>query len=159
MPTLHLLCGLPGSGKTTAARRLAAGTGAVVLNHDELMIARHGVNPPATEFAAFAAGVTEALWQRAAVEFSAGRDVIFDWGFWTRAQRDEARARGAALGVACQLYWADCSDEVAKARTLARTREARAGALLINAEAWDVFRARFEPPLADEAAVKLPANE
>lgn len=151
-PTVHLLCGLPGCGKTTLARRMAAERGATILGHDERMVARHGTNPPEAEFAALARAVTEELWGEAAQVVASGRDVILDWGFWTRAERDAARQRAAEIGAACVLHVVACDDRVARARTLARTA-AGGGVLEINGAAWDVFHARFEPPAADEAAV------
>jgi predicted kinase len=150
--TVHLLCGLPGCGKTTFARRLAEGRRAVILGHDERMVARHGTNPPAEKFAAFAREITEELWLEAEQAVAGGRDVILDWGFWTRAERDDARRRAAAIGADTVLYLVECDDAVAQARTLART--AAGGRVLeINGAAWDVFRARFEAPTLDEAAV------
>jgi predicted kinase len=151
-PTVHLLCGLPGCGKTTFARRLAEERGAVILGHDERMVARHGTNPPAEKFAAFAREITEELWQEAAQAIACGRDVILDWGFWTRAERDDARRRAAEMGADAVLCLVECDDAVARARTLARTA-AGEGVLEINGAAWDVFRTRFEFPTADEAAV------
>lgn len=151
-PTVLLLCGLPGCGKTTFARRLASERDAVILGHDERMVARHGTNPPAEKFAAFAREITEERWAEAARAVADGRDVILDWGFWTRAERDDARRRAAAIGADTVLYLVECDDAVARARTLART--AAGGRVLeINGAAWDVFRARFEPPTSDEAAV------
>lgn len=151
-PTVHLLCGLPGCGKTTVARRMADSSGAAILGHDERMIARHGTNPPEAQFAALAREVTEELWRDAAVIIASGRDVILDWGFWTRAERDAARRRAAEIGARCILHEVECADEVARARTLART--AAGGRVLeINGAAWDAFRARFEPVMPDEAAV------
>ncbi|MBX3735185.1 MAG: ATP-binding protein [Candidatus Didemnitutus sp.] len=151
-PTVHLLCGLPGCGKTTLARRMAAESGAIVLGHDERMVARHGTNPPEAEFAALAGAVTEELWREASEVVASGRDVILDWGFWTRAERDAARERVAAIGAIGVLHVVACEDKVARARTLART--ATGGPVLeINGAAWDAFRARFEPPGADEGAV------
>lgn len=151
-PTVHLLCGLPGCGKTTLARRMAAQSGAVILGHDERMVARHGTNPPEARFAVLAREITEELWQEAARIIASGRDVILDWGFWTRAERDAARARAEEVGAACVLHLVICDDEIARTRTLART--AAGGAVLeINGAAWDMFRARFEPPAPEEAAV------
>lgn len=124
----------------------------MILGHDERMVARHGTNPPEPEFRRWAAEVSEELWREATEILASGRDVIFDWGFWTRAERDEARRRATALGAATVLYRLECSDAVARSRTLART--AAGGRVLeINGAAWDVFRARFEPPAEDEAAV------
>lgn len=151
-PTVHLLCGLPGCGKTTFARRLASERGAVILGHDERMVARHGTNPPEKKFRTFAREITDELWREAGAIVVSGRDVILDWGFWTRAERDDARRRAATLGAEAVLYFVQCTDAVARARTLART--AAGGRVLeINSAAWDVFRARFETPTSDEAAV------
>jgi predicted kinase len=152
---VHLLCGLPGCGKTTYARRLASDGKAVVLGHDERMLARHGSNPPAADFARLAAEISEEVWREAAAHLAAGRDVILDWGFWTRAQRVEARARAVALGAACRLHWVQCPDDVARARTLRRSEERAGQVLAINAEAWDLFQRRFEPPEPSEGADRV----
>lgn len=131
---------------------MAAERGATILGHDERMVARHGTNPPEARFVALANEVTEELWREAALVIASGRDVILDWGFWTRAERDAARRRATEIGAACVLHVVACADEVARARTLART--AAGGRVLeINGAAWDVFRSRFEPPGADEGAV------
>lgn len=154
-PMVHLLCGLPGSGKTAFARRLAAERGAVVLSHDERMIARHGANPPESEFARFAAAVTEELWRETTQHIAAGRDVILDWGFWTRAERDEARRRVTELGAVSMLYRVVCPDDLARRRTMERTAAGASGAFEINGAAWDVFRAKFQAPTADEGTVEI----
>lgn len=151
-PTVHLLCGLPGCGKTTLARRMAGERDAAILGHDERMVARHGTNPPAAEFATLARAVTEELWSETAQAVASGRDVILDWGFWTRADRDDARRRIAQIGANCVLHRLVCEDALARSRTLART--AAGGRVLeINGPAWDSFRARFEPPGDDESPV------
>lgn len=155
MPTVHLVHGLPGSGKSARARELAARHGAEVLNHDVRMIARHGSNPPEADFARLAAAVSAELWTETERCVAAGRDVVLDWGFWTRGEREEARQRIRAMGARCMLHRMVCADAVARRRTVERSARGGAGVLEINGEAWDSFRARFEPLGADEEHADL----
>lgn len=153
--TVHWLCGLPGSGKTTLARQLAARHNAVLLNHDERMQARHGANPPLAIFAPAAAVISEELWIEAAGHLAGGRDVVLDWGFWTRASRDEARSRILAMGAFSALYRLNCPDGIARQRTVERSRLGGPGVLEINGEAWDSFRDKFESVAPDEAHIDV----
>lgn len=150
MATVHLIHGLPGSGKTTYARTLAAQCSAVLLNHDERMIALHGTNPPESAFARFSREISETLWSETTRHVSTGKDVVLDWGFWTRASRDDARQRIQDIGAKGVLYRMVCADETARARAVARSSAGTDGALAINAEAWEYFRQQFEPIAADE---------
>src|SRR5262245_21158636 len=87
-PTAHLIHGYLGAGKTTFAKRLAAETGAVRYSPDELMVARHGHDPPERHFRSYLAAIgaeIEAAWPQT---LASGRDVVLDFGFWTRARRD-----------------------------------------------------------------------
>ena len=150
MPTLHLLHGLPGSGKTTFAERLAQEIPAVRFSPDEWMVALHGIDPPAASFRAELAKVLDLVWVHAGRVLAAGGDVVFDGGFWRRAERDSARARAAALGAACRLYAFDCPVAVARARTLARTRALPPNTFVIPAATFDGLLREIEPLGADE---------
>ena len=150
MATVHLIHGLPGSGKTTHARELASQHGAVLLNHDERMIALHGTNPPEADFVRLAHEITEVLWSETTRHVSAGDDVVLDWGFWTRASRNDARQRIQEMGAKWVLYRMICADETARARAIARSNSGASGALVINTEAWNTFRGRFEPLMSDD---------
>ncbi len=159
MPTLHLLHGLPGSGKTTYAARLARELPAVRFSPDEWMVALHGTNPPAATFRAELAKVLDLIWLHVERVLAAGTDVVFDGGFWRRAERDAARARAAAFGVSCQLYVFACPVSLARERTLARTAALPPGALVITAETFDLLQRELEPVGADERHILVDTSE
>ncbi len=145
--------GFIGSGKTTFAKQLERRTGALRLSHDEWMIAFHGTNPPGDTIAKFQDQLTELLWRWAAAELKRGRDVILDYGFWSRSTRDEMRSKGAQLGVEVKLYATQASRELMLKRTLARTALMPAGALVIDENAFNVLWPHYQPLAADEHAI------
>jgi predicted kinase len=100
-PRLILLCGLPGAGKTTYARRIAPEIGAVRLCPDEWM-ADLGVD---LYDEPFRDRFERRLWLLAQELLARGQSVILEFGFWAREDRDEKRQRGQALGAAVELCY------------------------------------------------------
>jgi len=83
------MCGLPGAGKTTRARELELQFRAVRLTPDEWITASLGPNPSYEALNA-ARDPTEALqWNLAARLLTLGIDVILDFGFWSREERED----------------------------------------------------------------------
>ncbi len=110
MPTLAILAGLPGSGKSTAARRLRADRGFFVVSADGLRVAFNaGVYPrdAGGEYAALEPVVTEAA--RLAVRrlIEAGRDVAIDATHLTRERRAGWRefARTVEPRTRVEIHW------------------------------------------------------
>jgi predicted kinase len=153
VPCVHLLHGLPGTGKTTFARQLEIETGGVCLSHDAWMVDLYGHNPPAEFFADYHDRVQDLIWKVAAQILGRGIDVILDHGFWTRESRDHARARVKLLGASPRLYQMLCSSDLADARVLRRTAAGGDAVLQINEHALEVFRQRFEPLDPDEECI------
>lgn len=154
-PTAHLLHGFVGAGKTTFARRLEVELPAMRLTHDEWMHQLYGPNPPAAEFAKLFARVDALIWSCAERTLELGRDVILDYGFWTRRSRDEARGRIEALGLRFVLYSVEVPESLARKRVADRTRQVPDDSLWINHEAFDLFKTRFEPLQSDEPHVSI----
>lgn len=96
MPTLHLICGLPGSGKSKLAKELEKEHPALRLTPDEWMarIVGDGYNEEKR-------AVIEAVqWEIAQRALRLGIDVILESGFWSRKEREEFRAKAKELGAA-----------------------------------------------------------
>jgi predicted kinase len=98
---LILTCGLPGAGKTTLAKQLAADRRAVRLTKDEWLWAL-GPNPWDT---ATQGKVEHELWQLAQEILRLGLSVVLDFGLWARTERDEMRSAARSLGVGVELHY------------------------------------------------------
>ncbi|MGX7703725.1 AAA family ATPase [Methylobacterium sp. Gmos1] len=154
MATAHLLFGFLGSGKTTLARDLEHRHRAVRFTPDEWMARLFGEDPPAEAFPLHAAAILdlmEPIWTRC---LRLGVDVVLDYGFWRRAERDHARRLVAECGARALLYRVECPDEEARQRVAARNGRAERS-LYIAPETFDALKQRLEPLQADEIVLAV----
>ena len=100
---LIIICGLPGSGKTTLSRQLAATRQAFRLSPDEWM-ATLGVNLWASDVRA---RVEVLQWDVAQDLLRLGNTVIIEWGTWGREERAALRDGARQLGAAVELHYLD----------------------------------------------------
>jgi predicted kinase len=97
---LVIVCGLPGSGKTTLAKRLETQLRAIRFAPDEWMAAL-SLDLYDEERRA----KVEALqWKFAQDLLAQGLTVIIEWGTWGRSERDTLRIGARALGAAVELH-------------------------------------------------------
>jgi len=95
------VCGLPGSGKTTHARRLETDVGAIRLCADEWMEAL-AVDLWDETMRAKMEGLQ---WQLGQQLLALGLTVIVEWGTWAKSERDILRVRARELGAAVELHY------------------------------------------------------
>jgi predicted kinase len=145
-PTLILLCGLPGSGKTTMARRLADTVPAVRLCPDEWMT---GLGIDLFDVAA-RHRLERLFWQLAQNLLRLGQSVILESGFWLRSDREEKRLGARALGAAVELHYLEVPlDELCR-RLEVRNATAAWRAAPITREMVEEYAPLFQAPDADE---------
>ena len=154
MPTVHLIHGYIGAGKTTFAKKLAEEVNGVRFNADEWMVRLYGEDPPADQFAGRLERVFALLDEQWIRIVRSGADVILDYGFWTRASRDIARRRASAAGATCHLYSLQCAEATARARCMNRSANLQ-GSLYIAEATFDILKSRWEPLQADEPHVVI----
>ena len=91
MPTVHMICGTLGAGKTTLARRLARETEGVRFSLDEWIMQLFGSEAPEPMqylwWVEHAQRCSLQIWALCRQLLSHDRDVILDFGFPTREHR------------------------------------------------------------------------
>jgi predicted kinase len=153
MTTAHLIHGYIGVGKTTLARRLEQQHNAIRFSPDQWMASLFGEDPPAETFQQHLTAILKMLegqWVRC---IELGVDVVLDYGFWLRSERDGVRATATEIGANVLLYRVNTSNAVARARV--EERNARADRSLYIAPAtFNLLKTRFEPLAPDESRIE-----
>ncbi len=152
MAKVIMTCGRICSGKTTCAARLRREMGAVVLSVDEITLALFGQDAGEMHDT-YVERAEKYLYEKSLEIVGAGIDVILDWGFWTKRERDEAREFYRSRGIAYEFRYISITDEEWNRRLEKRNAAVTAGetsAYYVDEGLAEKFRAIFEAPSADE---------
>lgn len=150
MATLTLICGLPGAGKTTLAQRLEQERPALRLSPDEWIaqIIKDASNKE--ELDRLRSPVETVQWEVAQRVLALGTDVILEWGFWSREEREYYRAQAEALGARVETIFLEVGREELWDRLGKRNAALPPGTFAITEEELDRWWSWFEPPTPDE---------
>src|ERR1041384_7466141 len=111
MATLYLMVGLPCSGKTTLARKLEREKSALRLTPDEWQIPLFGQDAEEPEHDVRHSLIESMLWNIASRALELGTNVILDFGFWAREEREDYRLRAKQLGASSEVHYLDVSED------------------------------------------------
>ncbi len=161
MACVYMTCGKICSGKSTYARELRRRYHAAILSVDEITLALFG-REPGEMLDEYVQRAETYLYGKSVELVETGVNVALDWGFWTKRERDEARAFYAAHGIPCFFHYLDIGDEEWRRRVQKRNADVLAGKT--SAYYVDEGLARkaadlFEPPAVSEIDARVIPDE
>jgi predicted kinase len=154
-PTLFLTVGLPGTGKTTAARRIEAERGALRLTKDEWMKALYAHANPAS-----ASDVIEGrLIQIGMRALELGISVVIDFGLWSRDERSALRQAAADVGAAVVICYFELTPTEQRKRLDQRLAEAPHETWPISDQELTEWASKFDIPTSAELDGSEPVGD
>jgi len=150
VPTLTLFCGLPGSGKTTLARRFEAEGHGVRLATDEW---QDCIGIPYSDVERHER-LQATLYRHPLMLLRRGVDVILEDGLWMEGERTEKFADARSCGALIDLHVFEVDYDTLWERLRERNKQSASGAAPINREqllaAWRLFQ-----PVSDEELKRI----
>lgn len=154
-PTLFLTVGLPGTGKTTAARRIEVEQRALRLTKDEWVSALYGRENPAS-----AQNVIEGrLVQIGLRALELGINVVIDYGLWGRDERSALRQAAAEHGAVVQMRYFELDPAEQRSRLDQRQAEASHTTWPMSEEELAEWAARINVPTPGELDGSEPIDD
>jgi len=142
---LIIVCGLPGSGKTTHAKALESKLRAIRLSADDWMDVLS-----LSLYDEERRGKIEGLqWEFGQALLALGLTVIVEWGTWGRSERDALRLGARALGAAVELHYLSAPVDVLFDRIQRRGMENPP----IERDDLSRWLEKFEEPTPEEMAL------
>lgn len=145
-PTLFLTVGLPGVGKTTRAKELAAAHRILRLTPDDWMAPLFGVSDVDGRRDILEGRM---IWVAHEV-LRSGSGVILDFGCWSAAERYAIRVIAESAGAVFALEYVRTSEAERRRRASTRWLEAPETTFEMTDADHDRYVASIEPPSADE---------
>jgi predicted kinase len=119
------MVGLPCSGKTSLARKLENERSALRLTPDEWQLRLFGQDAEEPEHDARHTLIEALLWELASRALMLGTNVILDFGFWAREEREDYRSRAKQLGASSEVHFLDVPGDELLRRLVRRNRNFR----------------------------------
>lgn len=157
MPTVHLITGPIGAGKTTRARRLASEQGALRFSLDEWVMQLFGTEAPDPMlfdwWSERCQRCRERIWSVCEDVLAQQLDVVLDFGFPHGEQRQEFRQRALQRGAVVHLHVVTGESALRWQRVQARNRDrAETFALVVTEAMFQGSEGEWQPPTAEERA-------
>jgi predicted kinase len=155
MATVHLISGLPCSGKTTYSSKLREEVDGVLITLDRWLITTHGkyriVEIGQDEHVRRVVACRCLIWSMASEFLSRGTDVVLDDGFFLRGDRLKYLAMAREVGAQSWIHALSAPLGELRARIEERNANLPTFNFWIDPELLDSFVEQYEVPRDDEA--------
>jgi len=143
---VYFICGFVGSGKTTYSKKLSESVPAFRFSIDEWMIPLWGEHMERSVFEARMATLQNLFKDAALQMLNLGVSVLFDFGFWTDADRADIANWAMENNVEYEFHYLDVSFEECSKRALSRSPASDKQVYEMTPEMLELFWSWFEIP-------------
>ncbi|MCI6277285.1 MAG: ATP-binding protein [Clostridium sp.] len=112
MATIYMLCGKVGSGKSTYAQNLKSDRNTFVLSYDELMLVLFDDCIGPAKHQDMVSRCKKFLFGQALQLLEMNIDVVLDFGFWTKSEREETKKFFSDKNIEVKLHYINPPYEV-----------------------------------------------
>lgn len=155
MAKVFMICGKICSVKSTQAQKIRSRCQAVILSVDEIILALFGQDVGKV-LDDYVAKTKKYLYQKSLEVIDSGIDVILDWGFWTREEREHARRFYSSRNIECEMQYIDIDSDEWRMRMQKRNQsvqEKKFDAYYVSEDLVAKFENIFQEPERDEVDV------
>lgn len=152
MAKVYILCGKICSGKSTYSQKLRKSQKAVILSVDDITLTLLGQNGGDT-LDVYVEKLEQYFFQKSVEIVETGINVILDWGFWTKAERDFAKEFYNSHGIEYEFHYISINDEEWYRRLDKRNNdvlEKKSEAYYVDEGLAEKFKSIFEIPTKNE---------
>lgn len=152
MAKIIMTCGKICCGKSTYAEQLRSSHHSVILSVDEITLALFDQDA-GDSLDGSVDKLKKYLFHKSLEIIEAGVDVILDWGFWTRAERNAAKEFYQSRQIEYEFHYLDICEEVWKKRLKHRNYLVQTGqidAYYVDDGLIEKFTHIFEQPEREE---------
>lgn len=110
MAKVILICGKICCGKTTYSQKLCSENNAVLLSVDEITLALFGQHC-GDKHDEYVERTEKYLLSKSLELIQMDINVVLDWGFWTKAERESVKEFYKSRNIECEFHYIDISDE------------------------------------------------
>ncbi len=153
-PTLYLLCGLPGSGKSFWAKNEERKYGITRISHDEEFFQKYGNNDVGYKHDEYSEILKIQLLKKVKILLNENQDVVLDYGFWNKKDRAEYKEKFENIANVKIIYF-DVAKDIRYCRVLNRDKTDNYD---LNLEALEKFENLFEKPDEEENVIIIDKN-